>query len=220
MPSAAGATPPTLVAVSQNGGHVTVNWQLPADGSTSFRVQIATHPDTGGDGEFFSENVVADDILSDNQASWTDIDELSPGIYYVHVSDSNLTCQSDNGSDCFSEQWSATMPVQIPLNSAFAWGTSKSGRIKANKAIAGGLLVLTAWNPDGTLPPGTKGVCTESSNLTLYKTTDRDVNGQWTCAYRLPVNLVGKHVTVSLNVVFGTTGAFLNKTISATVTRR
>jgi hypothetical protein len=217
--SAADATPPQLLTVSEAGGHVTVSWQLPADGSTSFRVQIATAPDAGGDGEFFSENVVAQDILADGQTRWADVDQLPAGLYYVHVSDSNLSCQADDSSDCYSEQWSQTETVQIPLNAAFAWGTSRNGHIKRDKAIAGGLLVLTTWNPNGSLPVGTKGVCTESVNLILYKTTDRNVNGQWTCAYRLPAKLAGKHITVTLDVVFGTTGAFLHQTISATVTR-
>lgn len=214
------ATPPQLVAVTQAAGHVTVTWQLPTDGSTSFRVQIASHPDAGGDGEFFSENIVADDILSDGQTSWTDIDALPAGIYFVHVSDSDLTCQQDDGSDCFSEQWSQTVTIAIPLTVAFGWGTTRAGHLTPNRAVAGGTLVISTWNPDGDLPTGTTGVCTSSDNLLLHQTVHGLSNGAWTCAYRLPKQLAGKHITVSFSVVFGTTATFLNKTISATVARR
>jgi hypothetical protein len=214
----ASATPPTILSISQTAGHIHVSWQLPSDGSTPFRVQIASAANVGGDGEFFSENVVADDLLSTGTTSWTDTDPLPAGTYYVHVADSNLTCSSDN--DCFSEEWSATTSVRVSLSVGFAWGTTRTGHVTSNRAIAGGTLIVSAWNADGALPPGTKGVCTQSNNLLLHKTADKNINGQWTCTYRLPKTLIGKRITVTLNIVFGTTGAFLHKTVTTTVTRR
>src|SRR5436853_6908878 len=86
-------TAPTITGTAvQAGRHIEVTWALPQDGSTSFTVEVATNPSTGGTGEFFTENVVASDLLNNTQTSWTDPSTLPPGTYYVHVSDSNLTC--------------------------------------------------------------------------------------------------------------------------------
>src|SRR5947209_7263805 len=104
--SARVTTAPTITGTFiQPGRHIGITWALPQDGSTSFTIEVATNPSTGGTGQFFTENIVASDILNDTQTSWIDPDQLPPGTYYAHVSDSNLTCSQDDLSDCFAQQW-------------------------------------------------------------------------------------------------------------------
>ena len=76
----------TNVSVSPDR-HVTVDWTgPPAAGIEHGVVQIATKPDTGTDGDFFTENRVGYDLLAKGQQHYVSTDALqAPGTYYVRV---------------------------------------------------------------------------------------------------------------------------------------
>jgi hypothetical protein len=66
--------------------HVTVDWTGPPNGIEFGALQIATKPDTGTDGDFFSENRVVFDLLTKGQQHYVGSDALrAPGTYYVRV---------------------------------------------------------------------------------------------------------------------------------------
>jgi hypothetical protein len=75
----------TNVSVSPDR-HVTVDWTGPPNGIEFGALEIATKPDIGTDGEFFSENVVVYDLLTKGQQHYVGSDPLeAPGTYYVLV---------------------------------------------------------------------------------------------------------------------------------------
>jgi hypothetical protein len=82
--SPAAAAPPVLTSVRHIDGRPAATWTLPS-GVTSQVVEVATSPATSTDGDFFSENVEAFDLLEDAQTSWVDDFQLDPGVYYLHV---------------------------------------------------------------------------------------------------------------------------------------
>jgi hypothetical protein len=82
--SPAAAAPPVLTSVRHIDGRPAATWTLPP-GVTSQVVEVATSPATSTDGDFFSENVEAFDLLEDAQTSWVDDFQLDPGVYYLHV---------------------------------------------------------------------------------------------------------------------------------------
>ena len=73
--------------------HPTATWSLPT-GVESRVIEVATDPATGSDGYFFSENVVALDVPTSTDTSWTYTYQLDPGTYYVHVGGSDTTCST------------------------------------------------------------------------------------------------------------------------------
>jgi hypothetical protein len=75
----------TNVSVSPDR-HVTVDWTGPPNGIEFGSLQIATKPDAGTDGNFFSENVVEYDLLTKGQKHWVGTDPLqAAGTYYARV---------------------------------------------------------------------------------------------------------------------------------------
>jgi len=76
----------TNVSVSPDR-HVTVDWTgPPAAGIEHGALQIATKPDTGTDGDFFTENRITYDLLDKGQQHYVSTDALpAPGTYYVRV---------------------------------------------------------------------------------------------------------------------------------------
>lgn len=108
LPTAAGATPPTLTSVSQTSGHITATWTL-APGTEARVIEAATDPATGSDGYFFSENVKRFSTLETTQTSYTATYANDPGTYYVHVASYDPNCTS-----CPVREWSNVMTVTIP----------------------------------------------------------------------------------------------------------
>jgi hypothetical protein len=75
----------TNVSVSADR-HVTVDWTGPPNGFEFGAIEIATKPDVGTDGDFFSENLVEYDLLTKGQQHWVGSDPIKqPGTYYVRV---------------------------------------------------------------------------------------------------------------------------------------
>lgn len=132
-PPSAFAAAPVLGSVSHVKRHPAATWTLPA-GVKSQVVEVATHPDVGSDGYFFTENVKVFDLLEEAQTSWLDSDQLTPGIYYVHVSGFDEPCYF--AGRCPVREWSQVLPLVIPANkrpqlAAVRWqetGHNKPGR--------------------------------------------------------------------------------------------
>jgi hypothetical protein len=80
----ANAAPPTLLGVNHVQRHPQATWTL-APESEAAVVEVATSPQTGSDGYFFTENVEAFDTLEASQTTWLSSSRLKPGNYYVHV---------------------------------------------------------------------------------------------------------------------------------------
>jgi hypothetical protein len=216
------AAPPTIVSLSQTQGHVQVTWTLPADGSTSWRVQVARSPQTGGDGAFFSENIVDDDFVSDFQTSWTSVDPLPAGIYFVHVADSNLTC-SGSRDDCFAEQWSSPAQINVPLNVAYAYGSlTRAGKLIFGRAIAEHVFRITVRNADGTLPQGTTGLCLiDVPGVVFPRAVKRGIYGDaFVCAWYLQRSLAGKRLDVEVHVFFRSASVVFTKSLRLRVVGR
>lgn len=75
----------TNVSVSPDR-HVTVDWTGPQNGIEFGALQIATKPDQGTDGDFFSENTVVFDLLAKGQQHYVGSEPLEkPGTYYLRV---------------------------------------------------------------------------------------------------------------------------------------
>ena len=81
------ATPPTLTAVGHDRMHPWAEWTL-APGAKAWTIEVATAPDQGSDGDFWTENVKEFDLLWNDpgQTRWLSPSRLDPGVYYVHVS--------------------------------------------------------------------------------------------------------------------------------------
>jgi len=86
VPSALAQGGITITHAGLTQGHLTATWQgpFPADGPTVIVlpedpfVEIASHPETGSDGHFFSENVVASGLLQNGARTWLDSNQLTP----------------------------------------------------------------------------------------------------------------------------------------------
>ena len=102
------AAPPAILTVGQVSRHPTATWSLPT-GVESRVIEVATDPATGSDGYFFSENVVALDVPTSTDTSWTYTYQLDPGTYYVHVGGSDTTC-----STCPVREFSSILTLDIP----------------------------------------------------------------------------------------------------------
>lgn len=102
------ATPPVLLGVSHQGGHLTAAWSLPP-GVRSGVIEAATSPNVASDGSFFSENVELFDVLNDFQTSYLSGSGLQPGVYFVHVSGYDTSC-----TPCPITEWSQTQTILIP----------------------------------------------------------------------------------------------------------
>src|SRR4051794_35684932 len=92
----ADAAPPTIVAVSQVLGHLSVESRLP-DGVIYPMVEVATAPAVNSDGTFLAKNLVIDASGIPSSLDWVGSQQLSPGTYYVHVysvDDASAVCDS------------------------------------------------------------------------------------------------------------------------------
>jgi hypothetical protein len=128
LPGVALAQIPSLESVSQQGGHVSITFSAPdADFVT---VHVASSPEQGSDGAFFSENIVQTDILTDDEiasASWLSDQRLNPGQYWVSVDATPdlETCMLDDGSispscaDGYSNVETITIPRPTTRYRAF-----------------------------------------------------------------------------------------------------
>jgi hypothetical protein len=82
---------PKLSDASQTAQRITLGWAVPS-GMRNDYIEIATDPavyeDGPLEGRFLDQNTVLfDDSLTEQQRSYTTLDPLPPGAYYVHVAD-------------------------------------------------------------------------------------------------------------------------------------
>lgn len=129
VPSALGQGGITITHAGVAQGHLTAAWQgpFPASGEALIVlpedpfIEIATRPETGSDGDFFSENVVTVDLLPNGARTWLDSDPLSPptaagtfqGYVRVHAWDSWLTWNSYFGAWEGGEAFSPVTPFTL-----------------------------------------------------------------------------------------------------------
>jgi hypothetical protein len=93
LPSAAGATPPTLQTVSQQNRHPNATFSIP--GADDATIYFAIKPDRASDGGFLQENIKATDFLTTDEiqrGSWSYEDQLDPGTYYVMMRATDYDC--------------------------------------------------------------------------------------------------------------------------------
>jgi hypothetical protein len=113
IPSAAHAlNVPALASVGHTKRHPSARWTLPSDVQAQV-IEIATKPDAGSDGQFFSENVVVFDLLRETDTEWLDSDRLEPGSYFVHIKGWDNSCfRTDFRTEC-GAAWSNVLPLTI-----------------------------------------------------------------------------------------------------------
>jgi hypothetical protein len=56
--------------------HLAVTWSGPSNGIEFGSIQLATRPETGTDGDFYSENRIGFHVLAKGQQSWIDTEPL------------------------------------------------------------------------------------------------------------------------------------------------
>lgn len=84
--STAAAVPPSVLGVTQQTRHPVVTFSAPK--SDHVVIEIATKPDRGSDGSFFSENQIEFEVMTDSEIAtgrWLSESQLDPGTYYVLV---------------------------------------------------------------------------------------------------------------------------------------
>ena len=107
LPTPALAAPPTLLSVGHVKRHPTATWVL-APGSEAAVVEVATSPETGSDGYFFTENVEAFEVPQATETTWLDSSALKPSTYYVHVASFTPSCL-----ECPVREWSQILTLVI-----------------------------------------------------------------------------------------------------------
>lgn len=145
LPGAVMAQIPTLTRAGQQDRHVSITFSAPS--ASDVFVTVASSPEQGSDGAFFSENVVdSADLTADEIASgsWLSDDQLSPGRYWVVINgDPDLTCFLDDGtidpacSDGYSNMLSVTIPQpSIRYRGAVSEMLADIGRLDLKLTVA------------------------------------------------------------------------------------
>jgi hypothetical protein len=112
LPTPATGAPPVLISASHEDGHPKATWSIPPGVDEMGVVEVATAPQRGSDGYFFSENVEIFDLLEERQVSYLSSEALFPGTYYLHVSSYDWDCDY-----CPTPEWSETRAITIPNRS-------------------------------------------------------------------------------------------------------
>jgi hypothetical protein len=119
----------TITHAGITQGHLNATWTGPYSASAPAVIvladdpfiEIATRPDVGTDGYFFTENVLTNDLIPSGQRQWLDSDQLSPpkqaGLYQlyarVHAWDSWATWDDYFGEYDGGVVWSAVTPFTL-----------------------------------------------------------------------------------------------------------
>jgi hypothetical protein len=113
LAGSARAVPPPLVSVGQQARHPTATLG-PLPGVDFAFIYVATKPDRASDGSFLQENIVASDILTDDEVargSWLYESQLDPGGYYVMARAFDFECYlNPNCIEGFSNMLTLTIP--------------------------------------------------------------------------------------------------------------
>lgn len=111
--TAAALSAPVLTSVGHVKRHPEARWTLPQYVQAS-AVEIARSPETASDGGFFTENVVAFDLVGESDTHWLYGSQLNPGTYYIHVRGWDDSCfHTDFKTQC-GAAWSNTLRLTIP----------------------------------------------------------------------------------------------------------
>jgi hypothetical protein len=111
----ANAVPPVINSVGHQDRHPRATLSAPR--ASDVTIYIASKPDQGTDGRFFSENVEQIDLLTDSEIQtglWLSDQQLDPGTYYVMINAS-----PDFGS-CYSFATGTYDPACANGNSSVA----------------------------------------------------------------------------------------------------
>ncbi|MEO5575624.1 MAG: hypothetical protein ABIR67_00635 [Gaiellaceae bacterium] len=112
------AVPPTITSVSQQTRHPIVTFSAPK--SDHVVIEIASKPERGSDGSFFSENQVEFDLMTDSEVAagrWLSESQIDPGTYYVLVRaspDFNLCYQNGGFDPSCADGYSAMATLVVP----------------------------------------------------------------------------------------------------------
>jgi hypothetical protein len=113
LAGSARAVPPPLVSVGQQARHPTATLG-PLPGVDFAFIYVATKPDRASDGSFLQENIVASDILTDDEiarGSWLYEGQLDPGGYYVMARTFDFECYLNPSCiEGFSNMLTLTVP--------------------------------------------------------------------------------------------------------------
>jgi len=143
------ADPPVLQSIAvDSAGHPTVDWSLPSAQTKSLFYEIATAPDTNGQGFFLSRKLAAFGVLDPGDTEVTDVFEHPAGTFYVHVAGHDSSCV---GGAC----------EQVEFSDVCAFDAGAAGATGASGAI--GSRVTCAVPP---APPTLVAVGQQSRFLT------------------------------------------------------
>ena len=104
---ASAATPVVITSATALNGQAKITFSIPSDW-TPIVISIATKPDVGSDGAFFTENYADGGILTTGDTEFLSSTALQPGTYYVQIAAFQ--------DDFLNIGWSdtATLVVQAP----------------------------------------------------------------------------------------------------------
>jgi hypothetical protein len=113
LPTVAGATPPTLLSVSRDGGSLTAAWAIPPGMAMDF-IEAGNSPAVTPAGDFPLANTILAESLGDFQTSYVSSIQVPEGIHYVHASAFDTKkCVTGNEPNCVDE-WSNILTISIP----------------------------------------------------------------------------------------------------------
>ena len=192
---------PVLTSVGHAARHLTATWTLGA-GTENYFIEAATSQVTGPDGDFV-DWVLFDPVLGPNQTTYTSLDPLDPGHYYVHVAALDPLCPIELFCpDLFSDTVLVTIPPDPtprrsrlflpspppppPADKVTSFATLKC----ASTQKAGNLVVQAAMPENGTITVGgTVSVPNASKVFKLKRVTVNAVAGK---TVKIKVKLPGK----------------------------
>src|SRR5688572_2078876 len=105
---------PRIVSATQEGGRITVRWELPSSEWENDLAELGRSSDTSGfEGAFRNGDLV--DVVppraSQRQVTFL---RVRPGTYYVHVSMLRKECQGEDDESCITPTWSEVVKVVVP----------------------------------------------------------------------------------------------------------
>src|SRR4051794_23278882 len=152
--ASATAAPPTNVAATENGGRLTVTWEL-ALNSLSSGVEIARSSKTSSNGSFSDSNKLTASV-DESETTYTSA-LLSNGTWYVHVASFDPTspkCTFNGDLKCPIE-WSPVVTATIGSGSGGGGAGASFTLLRVpSKQKAAKLQVKAAISTNGTITAG------------------------------------------------------------------
>jgi hypothetical protein len=191
LPTAAQATPPTLLSVGRDGGKVTGTWSLPPGMAMDY-IEAANSPAVTPEGDFPLTNTVLAESLGDFQTTHTSTVSIPAGTYYVHVSAFDTKkCVTGDEPDCVDE-WSNILTVTVPAGvdklTAFSFLDAKSPQ------RIGKLFVRASMGEPGTITA--TGTISAPNSSRVYRFKAVSAKALPGIVYRLRLQLPKKALRV------------------------